>query len=224
MPSRLTPLVTNQYYHAFNRSINKEPIFIKASSCDRAIQTISYYSFENPPIRLSYFLAQGPHKRNEIMQNVKKNSARLVDIITYCLMPNHYHLLLKQVSEDGISKFISLFQNSYTRYFNTKFLRQGHLFQGQFKVVRIEDNEQLIHVHRYIHLNPHTSFVVKTLAYLEKYAYSSLPEYISGNNNDICAKAAILEQFPSISAYKEFLWDQADYQRKLDQVKHLAFE
>lgn len=224
MPQRKTVFATNQYYHVFNRSINKEPIFTKQKSNNRAIETINYYRFENPPVRLSYLLSFGQDKRQKITSSLSKNAKKLVEIICFTLMPNHFHFLLKQNLDNGISIFLALFQNSYTRYFNTKNRRQGHLFQGQFKAVRIEDDEQLMHVNRYIHLNPYTSYVVSKFEELKKYPYSSLPEYLNKEKYNICEKQIILSHFPTINKYGKFLLDQADYQRQLQRIKHLVLE
>lgn len=224
MPLRTIPLRIGQYYHIFNRSINKEPIFTKVRDCERAISTIKYYRFTETILRLAYFLKLGPDRRSEILNNLNKNSTSYIDILCFCLMPNHFHFLLKQNAENGISKFLSLFQNSYTKYFNTKHSRTGHLFQGQFKAVRIEDDEQLLHVQRYIHLNPYSSFVTKTLRDLENYTYSSLLEYLGNSKNDICKKETVFSHFKTPKGYKKFIFDQAEYQRKLDVIKHLILE
>lgn len=225
VPYRIIPLVNDQCYHIYNRSINKEPIFVNKGDCKRALTTINYYHFSKQTLRLSYFLALGFERRMDILKSLVLNSPPLVEIISYCLMPNHFHLLVKQARDNGISKFISKFQNSYTKYFNTKHQRQGHLFQGQFKAVRVENDEQLIHVHRYIHLNPYSSYVVKNKQQLESYPYSSLPEYLfRESKGNFCEKNLILEFFPTNQAYKEFIFNQADYQRVLDQIKHLTFE
>ena len=223
MPQRKVVLATNEYYHVFNRSINKQPIFTKQRDCDRALETIDYYRFEDPPIRLSYLLSFGQDKRQEIINSLSHNN-KLVEIVCFTLMPNHFHFLLRQNLDSGISKFLALFQNSYTRYFNTKNTRQGHLFQGQFKAVRIEDEEQLLHTNRYIHLNPYTSYVVKNAEELEQYHYSSFPLYLSDEKNPICDKQIILSHFRTIGQYKKFVFDQADYQRKLKDINHLILE
>lgn len=224
MPRRTIPLVNNEYYHVFNRSINKEPIFTRHRDCKRALETISYYRFLNTPVRLSYYLSMGPTRRQEIIHSLEENATTLVDISTYTLMPNHFHFLLRQNVDDGIGRFLSLFQNSYGRFFTTKYDRAGHVFQGQFKSVRIEDEEQLLHVNRYIHLNPHTSFVVKSLEELEKYPYSSFLEYLGDRPDGICNTKVILSHFPTTASYKKFVSDQADYQRELDRIKHLILE
>lgn len=212
MPLRIIPLVNGQYYHIFNRSINKEPIFTRLKDCQRAIFTMNYYRFKDSPLKLAYFLALGFDVRNDIMVSLIKTSKTLVDIICYCLMPNHFHILLKQNEENGISRF-----------FNTKHSRQGHLFQGQFKAVRIEDEEQLIHVSRYIHLNPYSSFVVKTITNLKEYRHSSLKEYLDSAVG-ICKKEIVTSLFSKKFTYEKFVFDSADYQRKLNTIKHLAIE
>jgi len=173
---------------------------------------MNYYRFKDSPLKLAYFLALGFDVRNDIMVSLIKTSKTLVDIICYCLMPNHFHILLKQNEENGISRF-----------FNTKHSRQGHLFQGQFKAVRIEDEEQLIHVSRYIHLNPYSSFVVKTITNLKEYRHSSLKEYLDSAVG-ICKKEIVTSLFSKKFTYEKFVFDSADYQRKLNTIKHLAIE
>jgi putative transposase len=118
---------------------------------------------------------------------------------------------------------LALFQNSITKYRNTKYKKEGHLFSGRFKAVRIEDESQLLHVHRYIHLNPYTSYVVKNIADLENYPYSSFREYL-GLDEGFCNKNVILSSFSNIDEYKKFVFNQADYQRELKKITHLVFD
>lgn len=184
---------------------------------------MEFYRFNNLPTKLSRFLTLSNDDRIKIMNNLKKENDKLVDILAYCLMPNHFHLLLKQLKEKGISKFLSNFQNSYTRYFNTKGERDGSIFLDQFKAVLIKADEQLIHVSRYIHLNPYTSYVVKDIANLLKYPWSSLPEYLE-NHSKICGLDTIMSYFKTPKDYQVFIQDQADYQRQLHTIKHLTME
>ena len=116
------------------------------------------------------------------------------------------------------------FQNSYNKYFNTKHDRTGSLTQAMFKAVRIETDEQLLHVNRYIHLNPYTGHVVHTIKDLETYPWSSFPLYLSDEKNSFVDTSFILQMFPSIEEFKKFTYDQADYQRQLHQIKHLVLE
>lgn len=223
MPRRTTPLVIEEYYHLFNRTVDKLPIFDQIKNCNRALNTLKYYTHINSFPRFSKLFFLPNEERFKIINDMNKEK-RLVDVIAFCLMPNHFHLLLRQLTENGISKLLANFQNSFARYFNTKFDRAGPLWQGQFKAVRIEDDEQLLHVSRYIHLNPFTSNVVKDLKELESYQWSSLPEYTTNIKNGFCQKEIILSNYRSFRKYREFVLGYATYQRDLHKIKHLLLE
>lgn len=224
MPGRKTPLINNEVYHILNRGISFQPTFSNKREYQRAVQTIFYYQNIQPPLKYSRFLSLSNEKRFEILKRLKKQRKFLVEVIAYCLMTNHFHLLLRQVEDSGISKFVSNFTNSHTRYSNTRNERKGPLFQGKFRAVRIESDEQLLHVSRYIHLNPYSSYVIRSLKELEDYPYSSFPEYIGKSKNKLCDKDVVLDQFDNSESYKKFVFDQADYQRKLEIIKHLLLE
>lgn len=223
MPGRLTPLVNDQIYHVYNRGINHQPTFLDKLEYKRAKLVIDFYRFSNLPAKLSKFLTLSNDDRTRIMDHLRKENERWVDILTYCLMPNHFHLLLKQVKDKGISKFLGNLQNSYTRYFNTKNERDGSLFLDQFKAVLIKTDEQLVHVSRYIHLNPYTSYVIKDLKELFEYTWSSLSEYLKGNP-EICELETIMSLFKNPKAYQDFIENQADYQRRLHKIQYLTLE
>lgn len=224
MPGRSIPLVTGEYYHIFNRGVNKQPIFSGTKTYSRCLDLINYYQNTETPVKFSTLIKINKELQKEIWDSIAQNNQKLVDVVCFCLMPNHFHLILKQVVDGGISKFMSNFQNSYSRYFNLKNGRSGPLLQGKFQAVRIEDGEQLLHVNRYIHLNPYTGYVVKELKQLENYPWSSLAEYFIESDKQITTKKEILDFFKTVDDYKKFLFDQADYQRKLNQIKHLILE
>ena len=136
-------------------------------------------------------------------------------------MPNHYHLLVKQLEDKGISEFINKVFNSYTKYFNTKHNRVGPLLQGQFKAIRIGYDEQFIHVSRYIHLNPITSFLVRDL---RDYPWSSYQDFIGLRKDKLCNKSPIMSFFKSSKKYEEFVLDQVKYGQSLEIIKHLAID
>lgn len=213
----------NEIYHIFNRSIEQRPVFTHKKEYNRALTTLDFYRFKNPPSRLSKALLLENQKREEFFLRLKREGKKLVEIISYCLMPNHFHFLLKQKANNGIPKFASNFSNSYTRYFNTKHKRIGPLFQGIFKAVRIENDEQLIHVSRYIHLNPVVSFIIKE-ELLDPYPWSSLPEYLGRQKEEICNKEIVLGLFPSKEKYRKFVHNQIDYAKRLEEIKHLLLE
>jgi len=224
MPGRKIPLITNQIYHVLNRGTASQPVFLTKKNYQRVLKTIFYYQNTDTPVSYSTFLKLSNERRQNLLEIIRKKQNFLVEIIAYCLMPNHLHFLLKQTRNNGISIFMSQVSNSYTRYFNTSQKRLGPLFQGKFKAIRIETDDQLLHVSRYIHLNPYSSYVIKTLKELENYPYSSFLEYLAPAENNWCQKEDILGQFKNPTAYKQFVFNQADYQRKLDEIKHLALE
>lgn len=224
MPGRKTPLVNNEIYHIFNRGVASQPTFLSKRDYERALESIFYYQNITPPVKYSRFLSLSASERAELLEKLSDQKKFLVDIVTYCLMPNHFHLLLRQITEGGIAKFVGNFTNSYTRYFNARHQRQGPLYTGKFQSVRIETLEQLLHVSRYIHLNPYTGFVVKSLKELEQYPFSSFQEFLSKTNHNFCEKEIILQEFKNTTSYKKFVFDQADYQRTLDYIRHIATE
>lgn len=187
-------------------------------------ETMVYYKHQSPPLKYSKFLQLSNFDRQQILEDLKKQKQFLVEILAYCFMPNHLHLILKQVAEGGISKFMGNLTNSYTRYFNTKNKRRGPLFQGKFKAIRVETEEQLSHLSRYVHLNPYSSYVVKNIKALGEYPFSSLPEFLGKTQADLCQKSLILANFKNKTAYQDFVFNQADYQKKLEEIKHLTLE
>ncbi|MEK7533592.1 MAG: transposase [Patescibacteria group bacterium] len=224
MPRRHVPLIDGEFYHVYNRGVEKRPIFSDRRSYQRFIATINYYRFIHQPMRLSNFFKLSVEKRSSLI-DLQNRSPSHITISCFVLMENHFHLLLQQEPKGDISVFLRNLCDSYTRYFNTRDHRVGPLFQGQFKAVRIESDDQLIHVSRYIHLNPYSSGLVKTLDELIQYAWSSLPLYMHPpDNSSICNTSPILNAFKTRDSYWKFIADQADYQRKLDNIKHLLVE
>lgn len=222
MAGRNIPLATGEFYHVFNRGITHQPVFQSKRDYEQASLGISYYRFTRPPFKLSRFKSLSQDEKNNVLDSLEKSGNALVKIISFVWMPNHFHLLLKQTEDGGISTFLSRFTNSYTKYFNIKNKRVGDLFQGVFKAVRIETEEQLLHVSRYIHLNPLVSFVVKEKDFLV-YPWSSLPAFLQGKSS-LCWLEPILANFSSSDDYKKFIFDQADYAKELEKIKHLTFE
>jgi len=219
---RKTILANDQFYHIFNRGVEKRDIFTDKREYKRALGTLKYYQYRNLAIKFSKFLVQTPQNQEKILTQIVKPGNKLVDIVSFCLMPNHFHFLIKQLSDNGISTFIANFTNSYTKYFNTKHDWNGSLIQGPFKSVYIESNEQLIHLSRYIHLNPVTSYIIKEKG-LESYPWSSLKEYLE-SEEAFCQKEIITKQFHSVNDYKNFVFDQISYSQELDKIKHLIIE
>lgn len=225
MAKRRFPLVNDHYYHIFNRGVEHRPTFTSKKEYSRALFSMNYYKFSDLPIKYSYFVKQSAIRRMELLKELEMKHKKLVDIICYCFMSNHFHFLLKQNFDKGISKFMGDYQNSYTKYFNTKNERDGSLFGGNFKSVLVETDSQFLQVSRYIHLNPYASSLVSSFDDLLTYKWSSLPEYLELVKSNYCARDVILSQFNKITEnYKKFVLDHADYQRKLKNIQYLTLD
>ena len=227
MPYRQTVLATDEIYHIFNRGIARLPIFSSNKNYHRFLDLIDYYRFKDTPVSFSHLQKLTKEEREKIVDNLKKEGKPQVEILCFCLMNNHFHFLLKQKTENGISKFISNLQNGYAKYFNIKTDRTGPLFQPMFKSVRVITDEQLLHVSRYIHLNPSTDFLVE-INDLEIYPWSSLSSYtIEGTSGYAFFDTTIILNLMGNQGkgkYKEFVFNQAEYQRELGKIKHLILE
>lgn len=224
MPYRVTPLVKGEVYHVFNRSIAQQPIFINKKDYQRGLETLTYYYNLNTPMRFSHFSRLPIPIKNETLERLDREKQTLIQILAFCIMPNHVHFLVKEITERGISTFMRKFQNSYAKYFNTKTKRSGSVFQSMFKAVRITTDAQLLHVARYIHLNPLTSFIIKDIKELEKYPWSSFQSYLSNNPSGAITTETVLKFFPSKDKFIKFTHDQIEYQKELNKIKHLLLE
>ncbi len=212
MPIRKETLVTGEVYHIFNKSIAGFKIFNNQLDFSRFVEVIRYYQKEKPSICFSNFI--------KAKQDFSSGET-VVEIIAYCVMPTHFHLVLRQLKDNGITVFIGNVLNSYARYFNIKYKRKGPLWQGRFKNVLVENEDQLLHLTRYIHLNPVTGYLVNKP---EEWMVSSYREYLSECNseNSLCNYSNIL-QIDS-SSYKKFVEDHISYQRELARIKDLIIE
>jgi len=221
MPIRFVPFVTGEYYHLYNRGVAKQSIFTRDSHYLRLERTLNFYIHAHHKIGFSTYLRKNPQTQQEYLKSLITEHDYLVEIVAYCFMPNHYHLLVKQLKDNGISRYMSQVGNSYTRYFNTTLFRVGSVFQGQFKSTLIESNNQLIHTSRYIHLNPYVSGLV-TKGELGQFQYSSYNQFTTGypSNTLIVNPKIILDQFPSRKEYQNFCLDHADYAYSTELMKH----
>jgi putative transposase len=193
-------------YHVFNQGVERREIFI-----DDEDKRIFLYYLNVYLTPLKQVLSKHPHLPLRLQA---KNLSEEVEMLAYCLMPNHFHLLIKQKSINGVSKFLKQITNAYTLYFNNKYQRIGGLFQGRFKAVSIETNEQMLQLSRYIHLNPDNP---------ETYPWSSYGEYIENKGEAICSKETVLFFFPG-GKYESFCLDREEYAKELGRIKHLTLE
>jgi putative transposase len=218
MPNRYVPLVNGEVYHVFNRSIAEFKIFNDDSHLSRIINVIRYYQIAKPVYCFSNFIKM---KQKSLILDSPSGEGRLVDIIAYCIMPTHLHLILKQLKNNGISIFLSNVLNSYSRYFNIRHKRKGPLWEGRFKSVIVENDEQLLHLTRYLHLNPVTAYLVDNP---RDWIMSSYREYLQEieEKDRICRYEGILEI--NSESYCKFVEDRISYQRTLAKIKGLMLE
>lgn len=218
---RKTKISIDEYYHVFNRGNNKQNIFFENRDWIRFLFLILYFqspvTFYNLGRHVSNFVRHRVFNiSDKELLEIAKN--RAVEVAGFALMPNHFHLILRESKEGGISKYMQRILNAYTKYFNAKYDKSGHLFQGPFKVVHIEDNEQLLHLSSYIHRNPRELREWKNKE--EKFPWSSYQDYMDKNRwGDLLAKQIISDQFPDSSDYKKFVHESGT-KEDLDE-KHL---
>lgn len=191
---REIPLETGGFYHIYNRGTDKRKIFLSKYDYDRFLKSLELFNTKEP-IGSIYEHSFGI-KLGRFGRRTSKSS--LVDIICYCLNPNHYHMIVEQKIDGGVSEFIKRLGGGYTKYFNHKYKRSGVLFQGKFKALHVDSNEYLLHLSAYVNLN---NRVHRLSGHIVK---SSWEEYLHPNMQSLCAKSIILEQFKNSSEYKDF--------------------
>lgn len=211
-----------EVYHVYNKSIAEYTIFNNDIEYSRMLDVVCYYQIVKPRVRFSEYMdyaedfrqSHQPHLVGEVgIREV------LVDIVAYCLMPTHLHLVLKEIIEGGIPTYVSRILNSYSRYFNIKHKRKGPLWEGRSKKVLATTDEQLLHTIRYVHLNPVTAELVKRP---EDWKYSSYKEYINelSGTGKICKFDGLIDI--SSAQYAKFVEDQIPHQKELAKIKRLA--
>ena len=211
-----------EVYHILTRSIAGFKIFNSDDDFFRMKEVLRFYQAEKQPASFSHLNRLSIEKAHVFRNKpTDKPDGNLIEIIAYCLMPTHIHLVLRQLKDNGISKFMSNILNSYSRYFNLKHNRKGPLWEGRFKKIMVENDDQLLHLTRYIHLNPVTAYLVNRP---EDWFASSYHEYIMSvvQENRLCNCTYTLDTNPT--SYKRFVEDNISYQRELAKIKHLAMD
>ena len=200
-----------EFYHLYNRGINKTPIFLDVFDKKRFIKLLFVCNSRKSVVFKSI--------QGQSLDEIDRGET-LVDIGIYCLVPNHFHLLIKEKTENGISEFVKKVATGYSMYFNKKYERTGSLFEGPFKAKRIDTDEYLKYIFSYIHLNPikiidsqwkenKITDRVKAKNYLQKYPYSSYFEYIGGKRQEekILEKDSFPEYFSQPKEFDDFIND-----------------
>jgi REP element-mobilizing transposase RayT len=200
---RKVPFVNEEIYHVYNRGVDRRKIFLSDDDFTRFILGLNEFNNEEPI---------GSIYENSFQQkgNLIRTEDKLVNIICYCLNPNHFHLILEQISDDGISRFMQRLGTGYTMYFNNKLYRNGALFQGRFKSAHLNNNDDLLRLSVYVNLNNHIHQLGGSTS---KWRFCSSWNLFSGKNRkeETAAKLVVvdrvLEQFENPKEYKKFAED-----------------
>lgn len=215
---RKEKFVPGEYYHVYNRTLANTFIFNDNKNCERLMQAFLLAN-STKSTGAFQFLRNNPDATINDALEIARKGEKLVDVLCYTIMPDHYHLLLMEKSENGISKFIHKCNMSVAKYVNIKTDRRGPLFESVFKSKYISTNNYLLHLSLYIHLNP-LDFLVskqwrehkiqnwdKIKNKLIGYPHSSLKSFLDKNHDDkiISGTEIITDQFKDSKEYEEFL-------------------
>lgn len=232
--ARVTP-ITNEIYHVYNRGVEKRNIFRERVDYIRFIHDLFEFNDTNPAPEFSRRYTPKDSNVGFRKSHIKPGE-KIVEILSFCLMDNHYHLLLRQIKDGGISSFMRKLGIGYVNAFNAKNERVGPLFQGRYKLKHVDREEYLRHLVCYIHLNP-LKFLRKfnesrkmdlkrTWDALNSYRWSSHLDCLGEDNfGSVIEKKFILELFDGPAGYKEFVRDWMRYEaEKLEVISPLAID
>lgn len=196
-----------EIYHVYNRGVGKMDIFRDRDDFGLILTRLREALFPGESDNGHHCQNNGAHCICKKKERRKKLPAGAFTLIAYCLMPNHYHLLIRQNTEVPISALMLGVFGGYSKCFNKKYDRVGSLFQDQFKAVRIDTDEYLRWVSAYIHANPH---VAKLVTKLEDYPYSSYCDYVGERSGTLCDAPLVLDQFKTRDDYRAFVVESAE--------------
>jgi len=206
MSIRKIAFVGGEFYHIYNRGNSKQKIFLDSIDRQRFVDLLYAMNREEK------FNFADSIKGISVYENISKN--KLVAIGAYCLMPNHFHILLTPIAENGVSKFMQKLSTAYVMYFNEKHRRSGGLFEGKFKSEHTRDDRHLKYLFSYIHLNPIKLIQSnwkdrgiknkkEAMEYLSHYPYSSYFDYLEKerSQNKILERKLFPNYFPSKASF-----------------------
>jgi len=193
MTVKRPPLINREIYHIVMRGTEGRIIFPKEENYIRFIHDLFEFNDEEATLSTYRIHLQANTTRSDHVILERRKRKLLVEILAFCLMPNHFHLLLRQLKNQGISHFMQKLNGGYATYINKKYERQGHLFQGKFRAVHIKNEEQFKNGFVYIHVNPVDLIepnwkengiknVKKAIRFLENYRWSSYSDYLGKKN------------------------------------------
>jgi len=202
---RLIRIAPGEYYHIFNRAVNKQVIFHNTSDYFRFLFLTLY--FQSPIIFQQLGRKVKEFVQSRALDNVEEDEIikkRRVELVAFCIMPNHFHLIVKELDEGGIAAYMQRVLTSYSKYYNTKYQKSGHVFQGPYRAVHIADDRQLLHLSAYIHRNPRE--ISKWFKKEDQYIWSSYQDFIDENRwGDLIMPDIVIGQFKDKAEYENFV-------------------
>lgn len=210
---RKISFAVDSFYHVYTRGIDGREIFPDASYFSYFLALLKHcltYSYPYSTLRKRLKKAETAQERRDILSQLEeKRVSQPVQLVSFCLMPTHPHLTLKQVESQGITNFMHRVLTSYSRYFNIRQQRKGSLYESVFKSVKVESTEQLIHLSRYQHLNP-TALGLASIDELKSYPWSSLLAYLGEREMPFVEAPPVLSHFADPHDYAQFLLAEVD--------------
>lgn len=219
---RKPQFASNEIYHIYNRGTEKRNVFLDEQDHLRFLHDLFEFNDIKPALASNVRLnsrhpsrATDLNKLRSCLEVQPPNRRTVINILAFCLMPNHFHLLIQQKEEKGVVKFMQKLGTGYTMYFNKKYQRVGSLFQGRFKATIIERDAYFLHIPNYIHCNPlklimpdwKTSGapdINQAVNFLENYRWSSFSDYIGKKNfPSLTQRELLLNTYGGPAAYKE---------------------
>lgn len=175
-------IATGEYYHVFNRGAHRFPIFKEKADVERFLFSLLYLqssvSFENKSRIVNSFSEKEGYPVADVdIEKILRE--RAVELVAFCIMPNHFHLLVRETKEGGLSAYMQRILDGYTKYFHAKHGASGHVFQGRYKSVLVKDDRQLMHLSAYIHRNPRELSAWRGNEFV--YPWSSLQDFTGAN-------------------------------------------
>jgi len=214
MPCRKIIFSPGEIYHLTNHGVGDQVVFKRDYDYATFIERIGFYRFQTR-VRFSSFSKFSLKEKTVFLNDCRKSGKLLVRVLFFELLPNHFHLVIEEVQEKGIQIFMGNLQNSFARYFNIINRRKGPLFQSAFVAVHVVDDDQLMYLSSYVHINIYAAFLVKK-DNLWNYRWSSLPSYVGLEPKyDFLDKNKVLSLFDnSQEKYRDYLDRQADFHRE----------
>ncbi|OGI65180.1 hypothetical protein A3A95_04010 [Candidatus Nomurabacteria bacterium RIFCSPLOWO2_01_FULL_39_18] len=200
-------IAPGEYYHILNRGMSKQLIFHDNRDRTRFLFLILYFqspvTIQNIHRPVKSFVEHSVFNIDkEIEQEIV--TRKFVELVSFCLMPNHFHLIVKEIEENGMARYMQRVLNGYTKYCNTKYNKSGHLFQGPYKAVHIRSNEQLLYLSSYVHRNPRE--LKEWLNKESSYPWSSYQDFIKKNRfKELLVLDIISGQFKNKDKYNKFI-------------------